>query len=109
MVMLGFNPTVLMRHDQQRRVYSVPLWPDADKFLRGEEVCIPEYLREPWRFRDATERIAEFWRKRWLASRLDHAPAIERVRGSKKRLLSDEIAHLPVTERAYEANWSQSD
>jgi hypothetical protein len=99
MVMLGFNPTVLMRHDQQRRVYAVPLWPDADKFLRGEEVKIPEYLREPWRFRDATERIAEFWRKRWLASRLDHAPAIERVRASKMRLLSDEIAHLPVTEK----------
>jgi hypothetical protein len=104
MVMLGFNPTVLMRHDQQRRVYSAPLWSDADKFLRGENVHIPEHLREPWRFRDATEKIAEFWRKRWLTSRLNYVPAVERVRGNKKRMLSDEIAHLPVTEKRMKPN-----
>jgi Domain of unknown function (DUF4338) len=103
MVMLGFNPTVLMRHDQQRRVYSAPLWPDADKFLRGEDISVPEYLREPWRYRGATERIAEFWRARWLASRLDYKPAVEQVRAMKKRLLSDEIAHLPVTEKHMKA------
>jgi hypothetical protein len=99
MVMLGFNPTVLMRHDQQRRVYSVPLWADADRFLRGESATVPDYLREPWRYRDATERISDFWRRRWLASRLEYAPAVERVRATKKQMLSDEVAHLPLTEK----------
>jgi hypothetical protein len=95
MAMLGFNPTILMRHDQQRRVYAAPIWPGADAFLRGEDATVPDYVQEPWTFRSATERIAEFWRYRWLASRLNHAPTIETLRVSGTWTLSEQVKHLP--------------
>ena len=97
---LGFNATVLMRHDQQRRMYAVPMWPEADAFLRGEPAKVPDYLRKPSRFPDATARIAEFWRSRWLASRLNYAPAIEALRACGPWLLSESIEHHPVNERS---------
>lgn len=98
MNLLGFNPTVLMRHDQLRRVYAVPLWKNADRFLRGESCEMPDYIRYPERFRDATERIAAFWRARWLASRLRHAPALQALRSSPFRPVS-EIANELAPER----------
>lgn len=83
MDMLGFNPTVLMRHDQTRRVFAVPLWEGAARFLRGETTDLPDFLQEPGRFRDATGRIARFWRERWLASRIKHAPTMQTLREAK--------------------------
>ena len=100
MMVLGFSPTVLMRHDQTRRMYAVPTWPGANAFMRGEPVELPDYIRQPGRFRDATARIAEFWRKRWLASRLNHIPSIETLRTSRPWRLSDKVEHLPVNERS---------
>lgn len=108
MNLLGFNPTVLMRHDQLRRVYAVPLWENASVFLRGEACEVPDYIRHPDRFRDATDRIAAFWRSRWLASRLRHAPALEALRSSPFRPVSEIANELapetaPAPERDAEA------
>ena len=100
MMALGFNPTVLMRHDQTRRMYAVPTWPNAEAFLRGESAELPDYVREPGRFRDATARIAEFWRNRWLASRLNHTPSIATLRSMRPWRLSESIEHLPTDERS---------
>jgi hypothetical protein len=97
---LGFNATVLMRHDQQRRMYAVPMWPEADAFLRGEPAKLPDHLRTPGRFRDATARIADFWRLRWLASRLNYAPAIKSLRGCGPWVLSESVEHHPINERS---------
>ncbi len=91
MELLGFNATVLMRHDQPRRVYAVSLWSDAAKFLRGEAAYVSKFLRQPEKYRDATDRIAEHWRRRWLASRLNYAPALESLRQSSPWLLSDRL------------------
>lgn len=96
MAMLGFNPTVLMRHDQQRRVYAARIWPDAASFLRGENGEVPDYVQQPSAFRNATERIAEFWRQRWLASRLNHLPTIDALRDFGTWTLSEQIEHLPL-------------
>ncbi len=100
MTMLGFNPAVLMRHDQTRRMYAVPTWPGANAFLRGEPAELPDYIREPGRFRDATGRIAEFWRNRWLASRLNHEPSIATLRKMLPWRLSESVEHLPVDARS---------
>lgn len=100
MMALGFNPTVLMRHDQTRRMYAVPTWPAAGDFLRGEPAKLPGYIREPDRFRHATARITEFWRNRWLASRLNHTPSIATLRSMRPWRLSESIEHLPVDERS---------
>lgn len=95
MAMLGFNPEILMRHDQQRRVYAAPIWQSADSFLRGEEASLPDYVRQPSKFRDATARIAEYWRRRWLASRLNHEATIDGLRTCASWTLSEQLEHLP--------------
>jgi hypothetical protein len=100
MLALGFNATVLMRHDQPRRMFAAPIWKEADAFLRAESNTRPAYIRSPQKFRDATERIADFWRRRWLASRLNHAPALEALRASAMWSLHEQIAHLPVNDRS---------
>lgn len=100
MMALGFNPTVLMRHDQTRRMYAVPTWPGAQAFLLGEPATAPDYVREPDRYRDASVRIAEFWRSRWLASRLNHTPSVEALRASRPWRLSDNLHDLPINERS---------
>lgn len=94
MGLLGFNPELLMRHDQQRRVYAAPIWPEADSFLRGEKARIPDYVQNPAKYRDATERIAEFWRSRWLASRLNHLETIANLSQALAWKLSEQIGHL---------------
>lgn len=99
MALLGFNATVLMRHDQLRPVYSVAMWPQAAEFLRGELVATPQFLKTPSRFRDATERIAEFWRERWLSHRLDYAPAITALRNHRAWKLTDELHNSESTRR----------
>jgi hypothetical protein len=96
MELLGFNATVLMRHDQPRRVYAVKLWSEAAEFLRGESAQVPTFLRHPEKYRDATERIAAHWRSRWLASRLNYVPALEALRRSCPWLLTDRLESTPA-------------
>jgi len=81
-------------------MFSVRMWPEADAFLCGEPSSVPGYIRDPGRFRDATVRIADFWRTRWLASRLNYAPALEALRACESWTLSENIKHLPVNERS---------
>jgi hypothetical protein len=106
MAALGFNPTVLMRHDQTRRMFSVPTWSGARAFLRGEPVAVPEYVRHPHRYRNASKQIVEFWRTRWLNSRLSYSPSLERLRSSGPWRLSEMIEHLPVNERSLKSRSS---
>jgi Domain of unknown function (DUF4338) len=68
------------RHAMSRLVYGAWLATNGREYLNdmadSPRYAWPEDLSPD----DGTERIAEFWRTRWLASRLDHAPAIERIR-----------------------------
>lgn len=68
---IGFDPDRLLRHRQQRLIYVMPLWEGARDWLLERTTELPSYVADPAAFRGATERIAEFWRARWLAGRLD--------------------------------------
>jgi len=87
-ILLGFNATLLLRHDQPRRIYAAPLWDKAGAFLRSESDARPGYAESPEKFCDASGRITDFWRTRWLASRLRHAPALDALKKLKPWLLS---------------------
>jgi hypothetical protein len=91
LALLGFNPETLLKHNQHRLIYAVDLAQNARPYLRGETDSLPEYLAHPERFRDTTERIAGFWRERWLARRLDHTPTMETLALTKPWKLSDQI------------------
>ena len=89
--LLGFDPENLLRHNQQRLIYGVSLAENALAFLRGESGKAPNYIKRPHQYRDATERIAAFWTRRWLVSRLNHTPAIESLAHIPAWKLSDQI------------------
>jgi len=74
---LGFDADVLLQHHQRRIVYGVKLFPDSAQFLCFGRGVIPDFVQNPSHFRDATARIAAFWRERWLCRRLDHEPLLE--------------------------------
>ena len=69
---IGFNANLTMIHHQGRRIYGVPLFAGAGGYLCGFGPDVPEYIRSPESRVDASERIAEFWRCRWLSRRLEH-------------------------------------
>lgn len=73
---LGFDPDKLIQHRQHRLIYAAPLFPKAPDWLVERTTELPSYLAAPDQFEDASERIADFWRQRWLASRLDHEPTM---------------------------------
>jgi hypothetical protein len=70
--LIGFEPDRLLRHQQQRLIYGSPMFKEARDWLMERTTSLPSYLASPDRFRGSTHKIAEFWRSRWLAKRLDH-------------------------------------
>ena len=69
---LGFDPDKLIQHRHHRLIYGAPLFPEARDWLQERDSELPGYVAAPDGYEDATERIAAFWRRRWLASRLRH-------------------------------------
>ena len=74
---LGFDPDKLIQHRHHRLIYGIPLFPTARDWLQERVTELPGYVSAPDRCEEATERIAAFWRRRWLASRLRHGPTME--------------------------------
>lgn len=89
--LLGFSPDDLLKHHQVRIVYALELWPGAKEFLRSDECEVPAWITNPERFRTGTARIADFWRKRWLAARLDHDETWKKLPDQKSWHLSDKL------------------
>ena len=69
---LGFDREKLIQHRHHRLIYGAPLFPKARDWLQERVAELPGYVAAPDGYEDATERIAAFWRRRWLASRLRH-------------------------------------
>lgn len=88
---IGFNAELVMLHHQERLIYGVPLFPGAGRFLCGLPAELPDYIASPISHTDATERIADFWRRRWLSSRLAHADSWSSLGSTRPRLLSETI------------------
>ena len=85
---IGFRADLTMLHHQERRIYGVPLFPEAGSYLCGLEPDLPDYVARPEAHADATERIAEFWRRRWLSSRLEHGDSWTALGETRPWLLS---------------------
>ena len=85
---IGFRADLTMLHHQERRIYGVPLFAEAGAYLCGLEPDLPDYVARPEVHADATERIAEFWRRRWLSSRLEHGDSWAALGETRPWLLS---------------------
>lgn len=88
---IGFDADLSMQHHQGRRIFGVPLFTGAGAYLCGFTADAPDYITAPESYTDATERIAEFWRRRWLSSRLAHAGSWIALGKTGRWLLSSTI------------------
>ena len=101
---IGFDSDCIMRHHQGRRIYGAPLFARAGAYLCGLEAEVPSYVSAPESCADATERIAEFWRRRWLSSRLAHDASWAALGETSPWLLSSTIPlHDPPSPESDEA------
>lgn len=92
---IGFDPEMLMQHQQRRLIYGVSFFLEVDEFLRTGRGELPDYISNPGQFRDATGRIANYWSKRWLSQRLNHTPLMQALAECPAWRLSQ---MLPVAE-----------
>lgn len=88
---IGFNADLTMLHHQERRIYGVPLFGQAGAYLCGLETNVPDFIAVAENYTDATEHIAEFWRRRWLSSRLAHEKSWSALGKTSPWLLSSTI------------------
>lgn len=91
---LGLARSNVLNHGTQRIVYGIDLVENTTRLLLGVD-NLPRY-RVP-DFSSAEPRIAEFWRRRWLSSRLSHAPALAAVGASSP--IKERVSRL-IPERA---------
>jgi hypothetical protein len=91
MARLGFPPDELMLHHRPRIIYGAPLMTDVRGFLTGRLAAVPEYITEPGQYRDATAKIAAYWRERWLLKRRGHGPSMTALMLEKPWRVGDRI------------------
>lgn len=101
---LGFEADHLLKHHQQRRVFGAPLFQAAADFLMGKKASLPDYVRRPHRYVEASQRIVDYWKVRWLSMRLNYRPALEKLESITEWKLSD---HLSVGDSGSEPQPSQ--
>ena len=76
--LLGLDERYLI-HGQQRLVYGICLAHNSERFLIGRDTE-PDYVLPSEEPASVSKGIADYWRGRWLSSRLDHEQSIESVR-----------------------------
>ena len=92
---LGLSRSNVLNHGTRRIVYGVDLAENSTRLLLGVDVA--PHFRVP-DTAGSEESIVDFWRRRWLSSRLDHAPALISVGSSSpirervSRLIPDRAA-----------------
>ena len=86
---VGLPSDDLLKHGNARIVYGVPLAENFREILLGLDAR-PRYLLPAKKPQSATEALAEYWRRRWLAGRITRAGILEIING---HTLSYPIAH----------------
>ena len=80
------------KHAMSRIVYGVCLATNTFEYLLGKE-SEPRYYTDMDDYVSGTQKIIDFWRNRWLKSRLNYEPIYQRVREFDKKcfLVSNQI------------------
>lgn len=80
---LNLGAADLLRHDSPRIIYVAPLVAAPQRILLGVDP-LPASAEGD----DGVEAAAEYWRSRWLASRLDHAPVFDALAAAPRSSLA---------------------
>ena len=80
------------KHAMSRIVYGASLASNTFDYLLGKD-SVPNYYFGSIDYEEGTQRVIDYWRNRWLTSRLKHAPIYERIRNFNKSdfMVSNEI------------------
>jgi hypothetical protein len=97
---VGLPSDLLLKHGNQRVIYGVPLASNFSEILLGQ-ASRPKYFLSLRSATDKTEALAEFWRKRWLSSRLNYPGILDQV---AKHTLSRPIRHGAAVPRQRESD-----
>lgn len=89
LVAVGLPSDELLRHQNARVVYGVPLAKNFREVLMGFQTR-PEYFLAPNKSQAATAAVTRFWIKRWLVSRIQRSETMARIR---QETLSYPITH----------------
>ena len=81
------------KHAMSRIVYGACLAKNTTDYLLGKAET-PEYYTDISRYNEGTQKIIDYWRNRWLKSRLDFEPIYQRIRVFNKAafMVSSQIA-----------------
>lgn len=74
----GFPADAILRHGMPRVVYAVRLAANSNNVLLGLSTR-PKYLIPHDHHSERTERLASFWRRRWLSSRINTPGILDSV------------------------------
>lgn len=100
--LIGIKSELAMMHHQGRRIYIAPLFSRAGAYLCGFSVSpIPMYVKAPECYLDATERITDYWRRRWLSRRIRNPRVWNALDKKKPKLLTE--THLIPTDHESKA------
>ncbi|WP_198342854.1 Druantia anti-phage system protein DruA [Burkholderia ubonensis] len=92
---LGLDQSNLLKHGSPRIIYGVPLATNLERTLLGVDVE-PTYALDLHNETSESE-ISNYWIKRWLASRINHIPALQALQASSP--LKERVSRL-IPERA---------
>ena len=77
------DPKDFTKHAMPRIVYGASLAKNTQEYLLGY-VDSPEYYANIDDYESETQKIIDYWRNRWLASRLKYEPIFGRIRAFQK-------------------------
>lgn len=86
------DPKEFTKHAMQRIVYGACLAKNTKEYLLGYD-DEPVYYTDVSDYRVGTQKIIDYWRDRWLLSRLEFEPVFDRIREFNKSelLVSNEF------------------
>ncbi len=73
--LLGLDDRFLV-HGQARLIYGVNLAHNTERYLTAQD-AEPDYIFPQRKPEDTGKKIAHYWIKRWLTSRINYPPALE--------------------------------
>jgi hypothetical protein len=77
---LGLDANSFLRHNSRRLIYGVPLCTNTDDVVLRMSTR-PRYLLPPGE--EGTAVLVDYWRDRWLSSRVTRPDVLESVRGEE--------------------------
>jgi hypothetical protein len=82
----GNDPKDFSKHAMPRIVYGACLAKNTSRYLLGLD-SKPEYYTDINNYQTGTQKVIDYWRDRWVMSRLNYSPVFDRLKAFDKNSL----------------------